>query len=206
VKKTKYLIASSLATLYMAIVTLKEFIDLVIMIAVVGFIFKDVFRKPITSGYDPLKYFSKNLNWENFKWAIIVTAPAIVLHEMSHKIAAISFGIPAVFHAAYFWLGIGAVLKMLNFGFIFFVPGYVSYVAGLGAPLEMALIAFAGPGMNLLLFLFATLAIKNNWLPKYNQLLHMTKQINLFLFIFNMIPFRPFDGSHVFGNLINSVI
>ena len=189
----------------MAIITAKELLDLVIMIAVIGFIFKDFFRKPITSGYDPLKFFSKNLSWENFKFAVIVTAPAIVLHEAAHKITAIAFGIPAVFHASYFGLMIGMFLKLMNFGFIFFIPGYVSFASSTASHLEIALIAFAGPLMNLLLFVLATVAIKRNWLPKHNQLLHLTKQINLFLFIFNMIPFPPFDGSHVFGNLLKLI-
>ena len=186
----------------MALISVQEIIDLLIMVGAVGFIFKDVFQKPITEGHDPLQFFKKNVSWENFKWAILVTAPAVVLHEAMHKITAILFGIPAVFHASYTWLGIGILLKIMNFGFIFFVPGYVSYPGGLGSDGARALIAFAGPATNLVLFLLATAALKYRFLPeKYTFALSLTKQINLFLFIFNMIPFPPFDGSHVLGNV-----
>ena len=188
----------------MAIITGMEIVDLLIMIAAIGFIFKDLFKKPIESGYDPLKHFAKNMQWENFKYAALATAPAIVLHEAAHKIVALSFGIPAVFHAAYEWLVLGIVIKLLNFPFLFFIPGYVSYSAAAAEPMQIAVIAFAGPAMNLAIFIFATIALKKDWFPKHRQIINLTKKINLFLFIFNMIPIPPFDGSHVFGNIIQA--
>jgi len=188
----------------MPLVTFPEIIDLVIMIGVVGFIFKDVLRTKVSVGeYDPLKDFKKKTKFfsEGFKNAIIVTAPAIVLHELGHKISAISFGLEATFHASYMWLGIGALLKVIGAPFLFFVPGFVSYTGAGVEPLARALIAFSGPGVNLLLFLFAMTAIKQGWFRKYLPLLVLTKQINLFLFIFNMLPFGFFDGAQVFRSL-----
>ncbi|MFH1182548.1 MAG: hypothetical protein V1702_06320 [Candidatus Woesearchaeota archaeon] len=189
----------------MAFIALQEMFDLVVMIAAIGFIFSGFIRRPMARDYDPLKHFSKNEQLENFKTAVIVAAPAIVLHELSHKIAALSFGAPATFHAAYTWLAIGVILRMLNSGFIFFIPGYVSYAASL-PPLSHAVVSFAGPGMNLLLFVLATVAIRQGWFKKQAALLHMTKQINLLLFIFNMIPLPPFDGASVFGNLYKAFL
>ena len=186
----------------MALITIQEIIDLVIMVAAIGFIFKDYMVVP-EADHDPLKrYRGRNFLGSGFRNAVIVAAPAIVLHEAGHKIAALSYGLNATFHAAYTWLGIGVLLKLFNAPFLFFVPGYVSY-SGSVEPLGRALIAFAGPLVNLLLFLFATAAVNQKWFKgKHLPLLILTKQINLFLFIFNMLPFDFFDGAHVFGSLM----
>ena len=188
----------------MPIITLQEIIDLVIMVAALGFIFKDYMNVRSTEDYEPLDEFKKKSFFSSgFKNAVIVTAPAIALHEAAHKIAALSFGLDATFHAAYTWLGIGLILKLIGAPFLFFVPGFVSY-SGYIEPLARALIAFSGPFVNLLLFLFATLAIKQNWFKKQLPLLMLTRQINMFLFIFNMIPLGFFDGAQVFQSLLQA--
>lgn len=188
----------------MALLTFQEIIDLVVMVAAIGFIFKDYAVLP-EADHDPLRRYmrGRNLLGSGLRNAVIVAAPAIVLHEAGHKIAALSYGLNATFHAAYMWLGIGVFLKLVNAPFLFFVPGYVSY-SGFVEPLGTALIAFAGPLVNLLLFAFAFVAIRQKWLKRYLPLLVLTKQINLFLFIFNMLPFGFFDGNAVFNGLIQS--
>ncbi len=190
----------------MAVVALQELFDLAIMIAVIGYIFKDLLPVRDTRDYEPLDALNKRgFFGEGFKNALIVAAPAIALHEIGHKVAAMSFGLQATFHAAYTWLGIGLLLKIINAPFLFFVPGFVSYSGGGVAPLARALIAFSGPLVNLLLFLFAAAAIRQGWFnKKYLSLLYLTKQINLFLFIFNMLPIGFFDGAHVFQSLIQA--
>jgi len=190
----------------MAFVVFQEIIDLVIMIGVIGFIFKDYMNVRDTRNYEPLDEFKRKKSFfsEGFKNAIIVAGSAIALHELGHKMVALSFGLEATFHAAYMWLGIGALLKLIGAPFLFFVPGYVSYSGAGIHPLSMALIAFSGPLVNLLLFLFAFFAIKQGWFRKYLPQLYLTKQINLFLFIFNMIPFGFFDGARVFGSLMQA--
>lgn len=190
----------------MAVVSLQELIDLAVMIAVIGYIFKDLMPIRAARDYEPLDALRKRGFFsEGFRNAVVVAAPAIALHEFGHKVAALSFGLQATFHAAYTWLGIGLLLKLINAPFLFFVPGFVSYAGAGVAPLARALIAFAGPAVNLLLFLFATIAIRQNWLSrKHLPLLFLTKQINLFLFIFNMLPFGFFDGAHVFQSLLQA--
>jgi Zn-dependent protease len=191
---------------FMALIILQEVIDLVVMIAAIGFIFKDYMNVPDTRNYEPLDYFRRKTSFlgSGFKNAVMVAAPAIALHEAGHKIAALSFGLNATFHAAYTWLGIGVLLKLFNAPFLFFVPGYVSY-SGFVEPLGRALIAFSGPLVNLLLFLFATVALRQKWFNgKHTPLLILAKQINLFLFIFNMLPIPGFDGSHVFSGLLQA--
>ncbi|MCK5107843.1 MAG: hypothetical protein KAQ83_03890 [Nanoarchaeota archaeon] len=91
-----------------------EILDIVIMSLAMGFIFKDVFKKP-GHAYDPINYYKKNFNWDDFKFAVMVTAPAVILHEFGHKFTAIAFGATATFNAAYLFLAIGLVMKLLNF-------------------------------------------------------------------------------------------
>src|SRR3989338_3057029 len=199
----------------MAIISIFEIADIIIMTLAVGFIFKDVFQKhhleKFDKSYDPLdKYIETTDNKEaavkrtkqflqsSFFIACLATAPAIIFHELAHKFTALGFGIEATFHAAYFWLMIGVVLKLLNFGFIFFVPGYVRHFAA-SSPLIDAAIAFAGQFLNLVLWIGAWLILKTTIVEgKLLVVLQYTKYINMFLFFFNMIPIGPFDGASVF--------
>jgi Zn-dependent protease len=181
-----------------------EIFDIILMTLVVGFVFKDLF-KPIKKTKDVLdKYLKKHsgFDWQSFWFAAMVTAPAIILHELGHKITALSFGLSAVFNAAYIWLGIAILLKLAGSSFIFFVPAYVS-ISGNATHIQQALTAFAGPGVNLILFIIALIVLKTG--KKLDvKTLHfwqLTKSINLFLFIFNMIPIPGFDGFTVFKNL-----
>lgn len=184
----------------------QEIIDIAIMTAFVGFIFSDVFGRyrNASESDDPLAAYTrpKSAGLENFKFAAIVTAPAIILHEFGHKFVAIAFGLNATFHAAYAWLGLGLILKLLNFGFIFFVPAYVSYPA-LATPLQSALISGAGPFVNLLLWIIPVLLLKAGIVGrKHAAFLVLTSRINMFLFIFNMIPIPPFDGFHFASSVL----
>ncbi len=188
------------------IFTFNEIIDLFAMTFAVGFIFKDSFPRPHMD-YDPveeLRRIGQGLAQFDTLWfAILVAAPGVIFHELAHKFVALSFGIAATFHAAYTWLIIGVVLKLLNFGFIFFVPGYVSYNAASATYMQSALIAIAGPLMNLALFGGAYLLLKYGTIKDKNYVLalHLTKNMNLFLFIFNLIPIPPFDGFSFFYNV-----
>ncbi len=179
------------------IITINELIDIVIMTLAIGFIFSGLFQKQ--------RFMKRGFDFESLKFAAMVTAPAVVFHELGHKFLALLFGISAVFHAAYFWLLIGVVLKLANFPFIFFIPGYVSYSANAGTYLQNALIALAGPLTNLVIFVIASLLLKKAKNKKQFLLIYLTKQINLFLFIFNMIPIMPFDGGHFFYNLVKAL-
>ncbi len=171
----------------------REILDIIIMTAAVGYIFMDLFSRQ--------KYtFDKNA----FLFACAITAPALIAHELAHKFVAMSFGIQATFHAAYFWLILGILLKFLRFGFIFFVPAYVS-IEGITNGLPMALIAGAGPFLNFILFLIAWALLQQKRMKHSTFIfLQVTKQINLFLFIFNMLPIPFFDGMKVYQGLFQA--
>ena len=143
------------------------------MTAAVGYIFKGMFKEH-----------AKNAFW----FATIATAPGLILHELAHKFVAIGFGLVATFHAHYTFLAIGLLLKLIHFDFIFFIPGYVS-IQGSASDLASALTAVAGPLFNLILFVVSWVLLKQKKLmTRTFLLLQATKQINLFLFIFNMLP------------------
>ena len=186
----------------MVLFSLAEVVDIIIMTLAFGFIFKDVFKAPQTNNahYDPLKAL-KTQKSDDFKFAILVTAPAIIFHEFGHKFVALAFGLKAVFHAAYTWLAIGIGLKLFMPGFIFFVPAYVA-VTGSAQPWVFALTSFAGPAINLILFLACHIALKLDKVPKkYLKAIGLTRMINGFLFVFNMLPIPMFDGFGVYSNI-----
>jgi len=201
------------------IITLPEILDMIIMTAFIGFIFKDFLRPAANYHYqDPLQRLQHSISsrgmLDGFWFAALVTAPAIILHEFGHKIVAMLFGMVAFFKAAYMWLGLGVLLKLMNFGFIFFVPAYVTWgcptrecMAGLAAnPWIGSAIAFAGPGVNLLLWLASMLVVKKNLIKRrYLPAAILIGRINMFLFIFNMLPIPPFDGFHVFSGILKTM-
>lgn len=66
------------------------------------------------------------------------------------------------------------------------------------------IVSLAGPTSNLLLAIISSLVLRflpiNSWLIFYP--LYLFALINISLFVFNLIPIPPLDGSHVFLNLL----
>ncbi len=188
----------------MALITIREIIDMVIMTVILGYIFMDYIKRPKTE-YDVIGYKS-GFDFEDFKLAMLITAPGIIFHELSHKFVALAFGLIATFHASFFGLSLGLLLKLFHSPFIIFAPGFVE-INGPASNIISAVISFAGPFINLVLFVtgWCILNYKKKLTKKEAMIWYMTKQINLFLFIFNMLPIPPLDGSKVFFNLINAI-
>ena len=195
----------------MPLITIGEIIDLILMTFFVGYIFSDMIPAR-RDNYDPLAHYKKRFDVERLKFAIMATAPAIILHELMHKFVALGFGLDAVFYAFYrstFTLMLGMftiISKLTGFGFMFFVPGFVG-ISGNGTHLQFALAAFAGPFVNLVLWLLPWYILKyTKYRKKHYLLLVLTQRINMFLFIFNMLPIPGFDGYKVFIGLIRAFI
>ena len=193
----------------MPLITFGEIADLAFMTIFVGYIFSDII--PVRrENYDPLVHYKKAFDFEGLKFAIMATAPAIIIHELAHKFVALGFGMNAVFYAFYrstftLFLGILTVVsKLTGFGFMFFVPGFVS-IGGNGTSMQYALTALAGPMVNLILWLGALFLLKKKMHSKKNYLiLILTQRINMFLFIFNMLPIPGFDGYNFYVHLVKS--
>jgi Zn-dependent protease len=175
----------------MVFLTVWELIDICIAVVATGYIYMDLMHIP---GKEAETFGNRLL------LSIAIAAPAVVFHEFGHKLVAMALGYNATFHAAYMWLGLGIVLKLISFPLLFFVPAYVS-IAGVTGP-EHALIAFAGPAINGVLWIGAWIALKaGNWGRTTEAVLYYTRTINMFLFIFNLIPIPGFDGWALFSNL-----
>jgi len=197
----------------MFIIDFIEILEILATTFVIGYLFSHFIKAEHT---DSLRFYARRFNrwwnWADVKYSMLVVGPAVILHEFGHKIAAIALGFPSRFHGVItgggiVWIGaaIGLVLRLLMSPFIFLIPGYVAPAyegawAGISAG-QMGLIAFMGPAVNLLLFFVFWALIKSDKYPKYNRLFHISKIVNLFLFVLNMIPLGPLDGAKVFAGL-----
>jgi len=173
-----------------------EILYFIILVLVVAFIFMGMFvRKPRTV-YDMLH--PKRFNFEDFKFSALVAAPGIVLHELSHKFTAIAFGYSASFTIWPIGLVIGIILKVIGSPFILLAPGYVQ-IPVIADAIAYRLIAFAGPAINLVLWVISVIMLRNISKMSRKQVAFwsLTKVINMILFFFNMIPIPPLDGSKV---------
>ncbi len=184
----------------MNLITFEEIIKLVIMSFVIGFIFTGFYSFRPKNIYERMRK-KRKYDFRDLKFSILVTAPAVVLHELAHKFVAMGFGYSATFNIWGFGLGLGLFLKLIGSPFIIIAPGFVQ-ISELAFTNELAyrLIAFSGPAVNLLLWLSSMFLLKSNRRFSTKQLagLKMTKYLNGLLFFFNMLPFGPFDGRKVF--------
>jgi Zn-dependent protease len=195
----------------MALISLLEVFDILLMSIVVGLIFEGFLRNLLVRRtYKDYYFINKSFDFHSFKLSALIVAPGIILHELAHKFVALGFGMSATFHAAYGWLTIGLLMKFLGFPFIFFVPAYVS-ISGSGSYMAYSLTALAGPLTNLMIFIITSLLVsrapkrlrrKKYFLP----VMILTARINLFLFIFNMLPIPGFDGFQFLYGLFKAFV
>jgi Zn-dependent protease len=182
------------------ITNFNEVLYVLIVTFAIGYIF---------SGYIPrgISFFREDRN-QPFRFAIALTAPAIILHEFGHKFASMFFGIPAYFHISWGGIGMGLVMRFLHFPFLLLLPGYVG-IEGATSPVQGLWISFAGPLVNMVLYFSSKLLLRTRTIKvrnrKYIPLLLLTQKINLWLFIFNMLPIPPLDGYQVISSLIRMI-
>lgn len=193
-----------------------ELFDIVLMSLVLGFLFKDYLKPTTRRTYvdDPVAHYSRpRKNALKDMWfATMIIAPSVILHELAHKFVAISFGLQATFHAFYansttLFLGVFAIIaKLTGMGFVFLVPGYVRII-GSAPPEAHAIIAFAGPAVHGLFWLGALLYLKfaKNVSSKSMQFAHLTKYVNGFLFVLNMLPIPGIDGFAIYTSLFQVI-
>lgn len=90
----------------MPITTISEIIYFIILTLVVGYIFSGYIKYP-RKEYD-LIYRKSFFDWQDIKFVALITAPAVLLHELAHKFVAIYYGFQASFHI--FWEGLGLAI------------------------------------------------------------------------------------------------
>jgi Zn-dependent protease len=138
----------------------------------------------------------KFLAWVFF--SLVTIGTGFIFHEMAHKLVAIHYGARARF---VMWTqGLGIMLILALFGFLFAAPGAVYIYSNSITRKENGLISIAGPVTNIIMVIvFLLLAFilpihafgMNLWV--------FGAQLNLILAIFNMLPMFPLDGSKVFA-------
>jgi len=190
----------------MPLISFSEIIGIIIVSLYISYIFSGFIKKP-RSIHD--RYFGKNQLWEDMKFSALIVVPAVILHEMAHKFVAMAMGFQSTFFGFYsstptlIMAGISLALRIFQFPFIFIVPGFVGIPSNVSA-LNSGIIAFAGPLTNLIIFFIAGYIIKHKDLTHNQSIIaHLTKRINMWLFIFNMLPIAPFDGQKVFAALFS---
>jgi len=163
-----------------------ELFDMIITILAIGYLVMGIFRRE-------RYYFSvddlKNDFWES----CLLVSPAIILHELAHKITATAFGFEAVYHANFFGLAVGVIFKYLGLPIIF-IPAYVSIIPTASAVLTkwaFFITALSGPLTNLALFAVSSFFLKNE---KYARQAYIVRTVNIWLFLFNLIPLPGTDG------------
>lgn len=116
-----------------------------------------------------------------------------LLHELGHKLVAVSFDQVAIFRADYGMLVMAVLIALA--GFLFAAPGAVHH-RGRITPRQNGLIALAGPAVNVgLVLVFLPVALLGTGFLA--SLGGLGVLVNLLLAAFNMIPFGPLDGRKV---------
>lgn len=127
--------------------------------------------------------------WIMFLISLFTAGLGFLLHELGHKFVAQHYGCAAEFRAMdqmlYFAVGLALVV-----GFLFAAPGAVM-ISGHITRKENGIISAAGPLVNY------ALALIFMGLSVYVPALQLGFWINLWLGLFNMIPFGMFDGKKI---------
>lgn len=130
---------------------------------------------------------------------LIAVSLGFVFHELGHRLIARRFGYFAEY--AMWPVGLVVALALSLFGFVFAAPGAVMIhprettwgTASLSQK-KFGLISLAGPATNIgLAVIFMVLDLGQPTL-----LFTLGARINIWLAVFNLIPFGPLDGAKIF--------
>lgn len=141
---------------------------------------------------------------------ILAVILAFIPHELSHRYIARRLGYYARYRVWLLGLALAIILPLLTFGsLIFAAPGavviYPKYPFSYISRRDYGLIALAGPLANIIvgytsLVLLTTMKTFIYTYPfLLTLILFVIMEINLWLAMFNLIPFPPLDGSKVFA-------
>lgn len=141
---------------------------------------------------------------------------SFTLHELSHALTAYHFGDNTAKRAGRITLNplkhidpIG-MLMILTLGFGYAKPVPVSMSRLRNPKRDMILVAFAGPGCNVLLAIVSLILYGALYMPLQGstagkfilEMMNASAYLNIGCAIFNMLPIPPLDGSSIFFALL----
>ena len=170
-----------------------EIVDILKAWMALSFAFTFIYAGASVLGGDINKIFSLNFA-SIFVVSLFTAGFGFLLHELSHKFMAQHYGCAAEFRAWDQLLYLAVALAVF-IGFIFAAPGAVM-ISGMVTRKENGVISAAGPATNYLLaMIFLGLSFL---LPAWTNVFATGFSINIWLGVFNLIPFGPLDGKKVF--------
>lgn len=179
------------------IFSITEIIEMIITVLAIGYLAMGIIvGKNYYFGIEDVK--------KRFLKSTMIVSPAVIFHEIGHKVAAIATGNIAVYHANYFGLFLGIMAKTIGFPIIF-IPAYVSIQFSNYSKINHFLISIAGPLVNFLMFIGSSLYLKykKDIESDLFEALFITKQVNLWLMIFNLLPLPGTDGFQALTSLFS---
>ena len=166
----------------------QEIIHILIAMAVLTVAFTFAF---IT--YPPISHLDEVITY--LPLSFIAIATAFFCHEMAHKYVGQKFGYWSEFRMYPQGLLFALILGIFA-GIVFAAPGAVQ-IFGKPNKEEMGKISMAGPSTNLILgLIFFGIWILSEGMIR--SISYYVSYINVFLSLFNLIPFGPLDGSKIF--------
>ncbi len=126
------------------------------------------------------------LTMSSILFALLTAGLGFLLHELAHKVVAQQYGLKAEFIADYQMLALALFVSFADF--IFAAPGAV-YTTGQRTRKQQLWITAAGPITNIILGLM--------FLSVPGQIGSYGSTINIWLALFNLIPFGNIDGKKI---------
>ncbi len=140
-------------------------------------------------------------------WVVMVMF-SICVHEYAHAWVALKEGDPTAANHGH--LTLDPMVQMGMYSIVMLLVVGISWGAVPVNPHRMrrryshAIVSFAGPAANLILFVafcFLLAVLARTGIETYDEMLTLGAVLNIFLFIFNMLPIPMLDGWTVFAYL-----
>ncbi len=145
-----------------------------------------------------------NLTPQTYLISFLIIVPVFVLHELAHKFVAQRRGYVAHYVLWPYGVIMSIILSLLSFGRLIFAalgavmissrhPSRIGYAYSSITREDAGVISIAGPLTN-----FAMASIGYLLSPISNLFIAFA-QLNVFVGLFNLIPFPPLDGQKIFA-------